>query len=181
MAPDRSIQYPIGTAEEQRFANSPFDATPRDELLAEIKLLPSALEYALLNLDEAQLSAPYRPSGWTVSQLTHHIADSHINAFVRCKLALTENRPIIKPYNQDAVAELADYKLPVNISTTLLHALHLRWHALLADLSPSDWEKTFYHPEQNEDISLWNVLKYYAWHGKHHVAQILKFRERNNW
>lgn len=181
METDRSLQCPIGTADEQQYANLPFNERLRDELLTEIKFLPSALEYSLLNLDEAQLHKPYRQGGWTISQFAHHIADRHINAFMRCKRVLTEEVPVVNPYHQDAMAQLADYKLPVNVSTTLLHALHLRWHALLAPLQPADWERTFYDAGQQKNISLWSVLKYYAWHGKHHVTQILKIRENNNW
>lgn len=176
-----SLKYPIGTFTEQDYATLPFNETLRDQLLTEIKVLPSALEMASLNLDEAQLQTPYRPGGWTVNQVVHHVADSHTNAYTRCKLALTEDNPTIIPYDQDAWAQLPDSNLPINISLTLLHALHHRWYEILKNLSDADWQKTFYHPEQKINYSIWEVLKLYAWHGKHHVAHVMHLRNRNNW
>ncbi len=181
MTDDPSLRYPIGKFAEQDFADAPFEETLRDQLLTEIKVLPSALEMAVLNLDAAQLHSPYRPGGWTVNQLVHHVADSHMNAYTRCKLALTEDNPTIKTYNQDAWASLPDSALPVNISLTLLHALHARWYAILKDLSNADWQKSFYHPEQKINFTVWEALKVYAWHGKHHVAHVTHLRTRNNW
>lgn len=176
-----SLRYPIGKANEQRYATAPFNEDLKNELLPEIKILPSALEMAVLNLDKDHLDTPYRPGGWTVTQLVHHIADSHMNAYTRCKLALTENNPTIKSYDQDLWANLPDKDLPINISTTLLHALHSRWYEILVNLTTDDWNKTFYHPETKKTVTIWEVLKTYAWHGKHHVAHILQLRERNNW
>lgn len=176
-----SLQYPIGQSGEQPYADSSFDEKLKKKLLDEIKALPSALEYALANLDEAQLHTACRQGGWTIAQLAHHLADSHINAYVRCKLTITEDNPPIKPYEQDLWASTADTLVPVNISTTLLHALHIRWYALLESQSESDWRKTFYHPEQDKQIALWEILKYYAWHGRHHTAQIIQCREQHGW
>ncbi len=181
MKDDSSLKYPIGTFTDQDFAKAPFDELLRDQLLIEIKVLPSALEMTVLNLDEHQLQTCYRPGGWTVNQLVHHVADSHMNAYTRCKLALTEENPAIKPYDQDGWAALPDSDLPINISLTLLHALHERWYAILKNLSDSEWKKTFYHPEQKMNYSIWEVLKVYVWHGKHHVAHIMQLRNRNNW
>lgn len=140
------------------------------------------MEIAIQNLDEHQLQTPYRDGGWTVHQLVHHIADSHMNAYMRFRLGLTENNPTIKTYNQDAWALLNDVKLlPANISITLLHALHKRLVAMLEDLNDEEWSRTVFHPEQKKEISVWDLLGMYAWHGKHHVAHITNLRERNNW
>jgi uncharacterized damage-inducible protein DinB len=151
-------------------------------LIDEIKALPSDLEYAIQNLDEAQLQTSYRAGGWTIHQVVHHVADSHINAYVRFKLGLTEENPVIKPYDENAWATLPDaQQLPINISITLLHALHARWCGCMDDMNESQWQRTVYHPERKTEMSLWQLLKSYAWHGKHHTAHILKLRERMNW
>lgn len=178
--PDK-LKYPIGTFEEQEYANASFSEHLKNELLVEIKILPSSLEMGILNLDAAQLATPYRPGGWTVSEVVHHLADSHINAYTRCKLALTEDNPTIKTYDQDAWTALADYHLPINISLTLLHALHERWYVVLKSLAQAEWDKTYYHPEQKQKVSLWEMLKQYVWHGKHHLAHIMQLRTINNW
>ena len=171
------IQYPKG-----KFKPKLFSQKQKDEWLLDIKFLPTELELAIQNLDEAQLQTPYREGGWTVHQLVHHVADSHMNAYIRFKLGLTEDNPTIKPYNQDAWALLNDTKtLPINISLTLLHALHRRLTAMLEPLPDEAWERTVYHPEQQKEITLWNLLGTYCWHGKHHVAHITGLRERNNW
>lgn len=172
------LSYPIGKYEPQ-----PFSIEKKIEWLADIKFLPIQLENAILNLDEAQLKTPYREGGWTVHQLIHHIGDSHMNAYCRFKLALTEDNPVIKPYNEKAWAEMNDVlKLPVNVTLTLLHALHIRWHESLKYVSDNDWNnRTIFHPEQKKTIRLWTLLGMYAWHGKHHVAHVLNLRERNGW
>lgn len=169
------LRYPIGKVEDQVFsAKDGFSEEIRDAHLRDIMLLPQLLENAVQNLDEAQLRSPYRPGGWTVQQVVHHVADSHINAYVRFKLALTEDNPTIKPYNQDAWAALSDTEhLPINISLTLLHALHARWCDLIKNMSEADWQRTVYHPEQQRTITLWSMLAIYAWHGKHHTAHVI--------
>lgn len=171
-------RYPIGT-----YQTRPFSIEQKIEWLADIKFLPMQLESAVLNLDEHQLQTPYREGGWTVQQLVHHVADSHINAYCRFKLGLTEDNPSIKPYDQDQWVKMADVsKLPINISITLLHALHLRWHETLKNISDIDWNnRTIFHPEQKKTIRLWNLLGMYAWHGRHHVAHILTLRKTNDW
>lgn len=170
-------QYPIGKVQFVDFSEKEKEAR-----LADILFLPRMLEFAVLNLNEEQLQTPYREGGWTVNQLVHHIADSHLNAYIRCKLALTEDNPTIKPYDQDAWVLSDDVKnVPVNISITLLHALHHRWYELLKNLQESDWKKTVYHPEQQRMISLWNLLQVYAWHGKHHATHITHLRESKGW
>ena len=120
-------------------------------------MLPSILEFAIQNLDDDQLDTPYRPDGWTVQQVVHHIADSHMNAYMRFKLGLTEDNPIIKPYDQEAWAILSDTKkLPINISLTLLHALHARWYQLMYDMPEDQWQRTVYHPERKIEITYGN-------------------------
>ena len=140
------------------------------------------MEDALHNLNEQQLHTPYREGGWTVHQVVHHIADSHMNAYIRFKLGYTENNPTIKPYAEEIWAETADvHKLPVNISITLLYALHQRWHEFLVSFTDNDWRKTVFHPEHKKEITLWHLLGMYAWHGRHHTAHITRLRERENW
>jgi len=171
-------RFPIGTFEPQ-----PFSIERKIEWLADIKFLPLHLENAVLNLDENQLQTPYREGGWTVHQLVHHVADSHINAYCRFKLGMTEDNPTIKPYEEKLWAELHDVqKLPINISLTLLHALHARWHEALKDVSDDEWNnRTVFHPEQKKTIRLWTLLGTYAWHGRHHVAHIMSLRQKMGW
>jgi hypothetical protein len=171
-------RYPIGTYEPK-----PFSIPQKVEWLADIRFLPVTLENAILNLDEAQLQTPYREGGWTVHQLVHHVADSHLNAYCRFKLALTEDNPTIKPYEEKAWAELPDVrKLPVNISLTLLHALHARWYETLKYVSDNEWNnRTVFHPEHKKTMRLWYLLGMYAWHSRHHVAHVLALRQRMGW
>jgi hypothetical protein len=169
--------YPIGKYEPQ-----PFSEEQKEIWLNDIKYLPELLEHSILNLDAAQLDTHYREGGWTVQQLVHHVADSHMNAYIRFKLGLTEDNPTIKPYEEKLWAELNDVKkLPINISLTLLHALHKRWYEAIKNLSEQQWQRTVFHPESKKTITLWHFLGLYAWHGKHHVAHITRLRERNGW
>ena len=170
-------RYPTGKYEPR-----PFSVAQKTEWLSDIKHLPQLLEDAVLNLDHAQLNTPYREGGWTVHQLVHHVADSHINAYCRFRLGLTEDNPVIRPYQEKLWAELDDVKiLPVNISLTLLHALHTRWYETLKSAPDTVWERTVYHPEHKKSFTLWHLLGMYAWHGKHHVAHITGLREKNHW
>lgn len=172
-----NLSYPIGKYQPQ-----PFSQKQKEEWLLDLKFLPSELELAVQNLDEAQLQTPYRDGGWTVQQVVHHVADSHMNAYMRFKLGLTESNPTIKPYDQDAWAQLNDTKtLPVNISLTLLHALHRRLFATLENLIDEDWQRTVFHPEQQKQITLWHLLGMYSWHGKHHVAHVNNLKEKMGW
>jgi uncharacterized damage-inducible protein DinB len=140
------------------------------------------MENAILNLDADQLATPYREGGWTVTQVVHHVADSHINAYTRFKLGLTELNPSIKPYDETAWAELSDtQQLPINVSLTLLHALHTRWHNIIMNIKPEEWNRTVFHPEQKKEMTLWYLLGSYSWHGRHHVAHITSLRESKNW
>lgn len=176
------IRYPIGREEDQPISKEGFNEVLKSSLLIDIKMLPASLEMSILNLDEDHLNTPYRPDGWTLNQLIHHIADSHIMAYTRFKLGLTENDPIIKTYDQSLWAELEDSKtVPINVSLTLLHALHTRLFALLNSMTEEQWSRTIYHPELETTITLWELLKTCAWHGKHHVALITELRNRLNW
>jgi hypothetical protein len=171
------LSYPIG-----KYVPQPFSEELLKEWMNDIRYLPNHLENALLNLDEAQIDTPYRPDGWTVKQLVNHVADSHMNAFIRFKLGLTEDKPVIKPYLQDAWVQLADTNhTAVNLSVTLLHALHARWTTLLQYIAPDEWNRVVVHPEYQKEMSLWYLLGLYAWHGKHHTAHITALRERMNW
>lgn len=180
MTEEISLRYPIGIQEDQDYFHAEFAESIKTSLVLDIRMLPSSLELSIENLDAEHLETPYRPGGWTINQLVHHVADSHINAYTRFKLALTEENPTIKPYEQDAWASLADSKIvPLNISLTLLHALHSRWSVLMESLSATQWQRTCFHPETKTTINLWDLLKTYSWHGRHHTAHILEFRKRN--
>ncbi len=169
-------RYPIGRYEPQSYSES-----LKQEWLNNIRQLPTELEYAIQNLDAAQLHSPYRDGGWTIQQLVHHVADSHMNAYTRFKLALTEDQPTIKAYEEKLWAELADVqKVPVNISITLLHALHSRLYAAIKDLSPEQWNRTLNYPGKPAPVTIWFLLGMYSWHGKHHTAHILAFRAAHN-
>jgi len=177
------LRYPIGKLDEQSFTGKEaFAEDLKKTAIKEIELLPQLIENAVLNLDEAQLNAPYRPDGWTVKQVVHHVADSHINAYIRFKLGLTENNPTIKPYEEALWAELSDTKnISINVSLTLLHTLHLRWVEVLKNIKDEEWQRTVFHPEAKKELTLWRFLATYSWHGKHHIAHITKLRERNGW
>src|SRR6476620_9464894 len=145
----------------------------RAECIARIAAAPEHLRTAVAGLDDAQLDTPYRPGGWTVRQVVHHVPDSHLNAYTRIKLALTEDEPTIKPYEEARWAELPDARTgPIEISLALLEALHRRWVLLLRELQPADFTRQFRHPEHGRAMSLDEVLALYAWHGRHHVAHI---------
>ena len=169
-------RYPIGKYEPQVFSHE-----QKEKWLLDIKFLPEDLEQALQNLDEHQLNTPYREGGWAVHQLVHHVADSHMNAYMRFKLGLTEDHPTIKPYNEKEWAKLADNNVPVNVSVTLLHALHQRWISLIKEMTETYFERTVVHPEHGRVMSLWFLLGLYAWHGKHHTKHITSLRESKGW
>lgn len=166
-------RYPVGRFE---WAGSATDGERR-KWIAELAEAPAHLRAAVEGLTEAQLDTPYREGGWTVRQVVHHLADSHMNSYVRFRLALTEETPTIKPYDENSWAELPDARSgPPEPSLALLEALHMRWVALLRTLSPSEWEREFVHPEHGARSTLSRTLAVYAWHGRHHVAQILTVR-----
>jgi hypothetical protein len=169
------LQYPIG-----KYIPQSFSAALCTEWLNELAILPDRIEMAVQGLDKNQLDTPYRPGGWTLNQVVHHLADSHMNGYLRTKMALTENVPTIKPYDQDAFSQLADYDLPFNYSCTIIHAVHKRWVSVWRNMSEEDFNKTFNHPE-NGLQTLWHQLGLYAWHGLHHTAHINNLRAQNNW
>jgi hypothetical protein len=153
----------------------------RAELIAEIAASPSRFRDAVHGLDNAQLDTPYRPDGWTVRQVIHHVADSHMNSFMRFRWALTEENPPIKGYDEAKWAELHDSRtLPVAVSLTLLEALHARWTDLLQSMSQTDFERTFVHSELGP-VRLDKILALYAWHSQHHAAHIMGLRQRKGW
>ncbi|MDO9375483.1 MAG: putative metal-dependent hydrolase [Ferruginibacter sp.] len=171
------LRYPIG-----KYVPQPFSEKQLEEWLIDIKNLPQHLENAVVNLDEAQVNTPYRPDGWSVKQVVHHVADSHMNAFIRFKLGLTEDNPTIKPYDEAAWANLKDTEnLPFNLSLTILHALHVRLVELLKNISGNQWNRTVFHPEHKKEMTLWHLVGMYAWHGRHHTAHITSLRERMKW
>ncbi len=172
------LKYPIGRYQK------PEGATPQlqKEWIGVLQALPSWMDICIENLDEHQLHTPYREGGWTIQQVVHHVADSHLNAYIRLKLALTEDNPTVKPYDENAWAQLVDTKVvPVNISVTMLHAMHHRMVALLQHMPPSDWERTYYHPEHQRDFPVWEMVAMYAWHSRHHTEHIRQLRERMGW
>lgn len=170
-------RYPIG-----RFTMpAPFGAAERERCIADIAATPERMRRAVEGLRPEQLDTPYRPGGWTVRQVVHHVPDSHINSYVRLKLALTEPEPTIKPYDEAAWATLADSRdTPIETSLALLDALHRRWVTLLRSLAPADFARTLRHPESGR-MTIDTLVALYSWHGRHHVAHIMGLREREGW
>jgi hypothetical protein len=171
------LRYPIGTFR----VDGEITAARRAEWIDQIAAVPAQLRDALSGLSDDQLATPYRPGGWTLRQVAHHVPDSHMNSYVRFRLALTEDEPTIKPYQEDRWAELPDARtLPVNVSLDLLDSLHTRWVVLLRSLAESDWKRAFRHPELGL-MALEKNLALYAWHGRHHVAHVTSLRARMGW
>ncbi len=156
------------------------ESSEREKMIRRIEALPGQLQDAVRGLSDAQLDTPYRGGGWTVRQVVHHLADSHLNAFVRTKLILTEERPTLKPYSQDAWSTLADASLPIAPSLEILSGLHRRWVALLRSIPEADWSRPAFHPERGE-VTPESMLAMYAGHGENHVAQIRSLREARRW
>lgn len=174
---DEDLRYPIG-----RFAAPP-EVTPAQvsSWIDDIARLPADLRAVVDSMTPAQLETRYRPGGWRASQVVHHLADSHLNSFLRFKWALTEDRPTIKPYFEDRWAELADYReAPVATSLSLLDALHARWVRLLRALGPAELRREFVHPDSGV-VRLDVNIGLYAWHGRHHLAHITRLAEREGW
>src|SRR4030081_86237 len=177
-APIPDLRYPVGKFDW----NAPVSEADYPRLIAQIAETPGALRSAVAGLSRDQLETRYRPGGWTVKQLVPHVPDSHLNAYTRFKLALTENEPTIKPYDEAAWAELADSrKVPIEVSLDLLDALHLRWVALLRSLDSDDLNRGLRHPEHDRVLTLKQMLGLYAWHGRHHVAHITSLKKREGW
>ncbi len=169
-------RYPIG-----KFSYSgPLTADQKKQCLDNIEQTPTRLREAVRGLTDTQLDTPYRDGGWTVRQVAHHVPDSHMNAYIRFKLALTEDDPTIKPYMEDRWAELPDSRQPIENSLAILDSLHRRWTTLLRSLSNTDWKRTFRHPELGP-MTLEKTLALYSWHGRHHVAHVTSLREKMKW
>ncbi|OKS89096.1 YfiT family bacillithiol transferase [Mucilaginibacter polytrichastri] len=165
---DDSLRYPIG-----KF--TPPAAYTQEDItawIADIKALPMQVRNAVIGLTDLQLNTPYRPGGWTIKQVVHHMADSHMNSLIRFKWALTEENPTIKTYHEDKWATQPDYALPVESSLKMLEGIHQHLVALLESFSEAEWNRTFYHPEAQIEISLKRNLGIYSWHGRHHLAHI---------
>lgn len=170
-------RYPIG--EFRRKAS--YSAEEREGYIEQLKQIPLSLKAALAGLSNAQLDTPYREGGWTLRQVAHHIPDSHLNAYLRVKLALTEDQPVIKPYEENAWVRLADTpNTPLEVSVALLEALHTRWAILFESLAEPDWKREYRHPESGV-VSIEATLAAYVWHGQHHVAHITHLRQRKGW
>ncbi len=171
-------RYPIGKFERK----NTLTADERRACIEQIAAAPQRMRDAVRGLTDAQLDTPYREGGWTVRQVVHHVPDSHMNAYVRLKLALTEESPTIKPYEEDRWAKLADSReTPVETSLQLIDALHTRWVKLLRSMSDADFRRTFRHPQFEGDFTLDGLVALYAWHGRHHVAHITALRDRMGW
>jgi hypothetical protein len=171
------LRFPIGKYEYK----PGYSAEQRAKFIAEIEAAPAQLRAAVSGLTETQIDTPYRPDGWTVRQVVHHVPESHMNAFIRYKWALTENNPTIKAYEEDDWAKTPEVAaLPIEVSLRLLEALHARWVPLLKALQPEQYQTPYTHPV-NGPMNLERMLGLYAWHGKHHVAHIVELRKRNGW
>ena len=173
------LRFPVGKFSRPKAA---LPSAERAALIDAIAHTPTALRAAVKGLNDGQLDTPYRPDGWSVRQVVHHLADSHMNAYCRFKLALTEDMPTIKPYDESKWAEMDDGKSPlVEQSVTLLDSLHARWVFLLRRMQPSDFGRLLRHPEWDAPMSLDMMLALYGWHGKHHVAHVTALRARSAW
>lgn len=170
-------RFPIG---KFHYEGTP-SAEQRKKFIDEIEQTPAEIRAAVQGLSTKQLATPYRDGGWTVREVVHHVPESHMNAYIRFKLALTEDQPTIKPYGEDRWAKLADTQLtPIEVSLALLENLHIRWVLLLRNLHQEDWKRTFIHPDMGV-VPLDKNLALYAWHGKHHTAHITELRKRMQW
>jgi hypothetical protein len=170
------LKYPIG----KYVMPEAFSDTERKALIATIAGAPGALRAAVQGLDDHQLNTPYRPEGWTVRQVVHHVPDSHMNAYIRVKRGLTEAEPMIKTYAEERWAELPDSAGPIGVSLDLLDALHQRWVFLLERIGPDDFARTVHHPDLGI-LRVDQLVGAYAWHGQHHIAHITRLRSRMGW
>ncbi|MEX0691673.1 MAG: putative metal-dependent hydrolase [Gemmatimonadales bacterium] len=174
MLPD--LRYPVG-----KFAVQPLTPALIAQCIAAIEALPANVAHAVDDLGDAQLDTPYRPDGWTVRQVVHHLVDSHVNAWCRMRLALTEDNPTIRAYEEKDWADLPDARsAPIGPSLKVLSGLHARWAVLLKALLPDAWDRPFHHPESGDRTLAW-LLQMYAWHGRHHTGHITGLRERQGW
>ncbi len=170
-------RYPIGPFEPRQ----QLTAEERRVMIEQIAATPARMRAAIAGLDGAQLDTPYRDGGWTVRQVIHHVPDSHMNAFIRLKLALTEEQPTIKPYDEAAWAKLPDAtETPIEVSMTILESVHARWTGLMRAMAEEDFRRTLVHPDHGVMTVDW-LVSMYAWHGRHHVGHITSLRERLRW
>ena len=170
---DESLRFPTGRFKRP---TGPLDPTERQRMIRAIAETPKNLQAALAGISEKELDTPYRPGGWTARQVVHHLPDSHMNAFIRMKLAMTESAPTVKPYDEDAWAKLADAQMPIAPSVTLLTALHERWVKLMESFKPDDFQRACTHPEHGP-ITIDFLLALYSWHGPHHVGHVKLVRQ----
>lgn len=174
----QDLKYPIGKYKPEAEITQAFV----EQCISEIEALPANMKAAVDGLTGSQLDTPYRPEGWTIRQVVHHVCDSHLNSVVRFKWTLTEDTPTIKAYDQAAWANLLDVPAtPVAVNLDFLAVLHTKWVLLLKAIKDEEWSETFVHPEMNETLTLGWLVGLYAWHGKHHVAHITSLREREGW
>jgi DinB family protein len=176
-SPAQDLRYPVGPADKR----SPLSAGERAQRIDTIAALPAQLRLAVAGLTDAQLDTPYRPDGWTVRQVVHHVADSHINAYIRFRFGLTEENFTVKPYDEKIWSELPDNRhMPVEVSLRLLEGLHERLVHLLSNVPPSSFQRTIFHPE-NGPMTLDAMVSLYAWHSQHHTAHVTRLRDREGW
>jgi hypothetical protein len=171
------LKYPIGEFQ------APENITDKHIQLwvRDIELLPSQIRLAIAELEDEHLDTPYRPDGWTVRQVVHHVADSHMNGYIRVKLALTEDNPTIKPYEEQLWAELPDSKMPIELSLKIIDSVHARWVEILRGLNADQFKRTFHHPANNTVMAIKKHSGLYSWHGRHHTAHIENLRLREGW
>ena len=172
-----TLRYPVGKFDSAQT----FTLATRAAAIDRIARLPGQLRAAVYGLEDLQLDTPYRPGGWTVRQVVHHVADSHMNGLTRTKLALTENAPVIKPYDETAWATLADARLPIEVSLGLLDGIHARWATVFGSMTDAQFARTLVHPERGVTMTLDFQVHDYAWHSSHHLAHITRLREREGW
>ncbi|MBP7679814.1 MAG: putative metal-dependent hydrolase [Saprospiraceae bacterium] len=172
------LRYPIGKLKNKKL-HKPLEIAT---YIKQITSLPTKLEQLVTPLTEAQRSIPYRPEGWTVRQVVHHVADSHANAYIRLKLTLTENTPTIKPYDENAWALLADtQEVDCNFSLLLLTGIHKRMVSIFRNLTADQWQREYYHPDMKKNVNLMELAAMYAWHGEHHYQHIYQLALRSEW
>jgi hypothetical protein len=175
-APQQDLRFPVGPWQKPEHIAD----TTIESYISDIRAMPAALRKAVAGLNSAQIDTPYRPDGWTVRQVVHHLADSHMTAFCRWKLALTETQPTIKPYDEGAWAKLPDANLDIGVSLPIVEGVHHRWMALLEQSGKDQFARTLHHPDRGV-LRLDTMLSLYSWHSRHHVAHITELRKRMGW
>lgn len=171
------LKYPIGRFQ----APAAFTAEMLQDYIQVTGQFPQKLEQEVIHLNDEQLDTPYRPEGWSIRQVVNHCADSHMNALIRVKLALTEDKPTVKPYLEALWADLPDGKMPIQPALLILKGIHERWTTVLNGMQEKDWERSFFHPEKGRSLSLKEASGSYAWHCEHHLAHIVNLKKRMGW